>query len=53
MGVVIVERGRVVLGINVEHPIVTSGDFVALLCDSNALFSYYFGEDCFQFSLYH
>jgi len=31
MEVMIVERERLVLGVNVGHPIVTNGDFVASL----------------------
>ena len=33
------------LGVNVGRPIVTNGDFVAQLCESDALFLNYFGED--------
>jgi len=36
------------LGVNLGRPIVTNGDFVALLWDeSDALFPNYFGEDLF------
>jgi len=34
-------RKGAVLGVNFGHPIVTNGEFVALLCESDALFSNY------------
>jgi len=37
------------LGVNVGHPIVINGDFVAELCESDALFPNYFGETCWQY----
>jgi len=40
-------RGRAVLGVNFERPIVINGDFVAQLCESDALFPIDFGEDLF------
>jgi len=42
---VIVEEEGAVLGVNLRRPIVTNGDFVAQLCESDALFLNYFGED--------
>jgi len=42
MGVVIVEGERAVLAVKLGHPVVTN---VAKLCESDALFSNYFGED--------
>jgi len=44
-GVVIIEEEGAVLEVNVGRPIVTDGDFVAWLCESDALFPNYFGED--------
>ena len=38
-------REGVVLGVNLESPIVTDRDFVAL-CHSDALFPNYFGKTC-------
>jgi len=38
------KRGMGSLGVNLGHPIVTDGDFVKL-CESDALFQTYFGED--------
>jgi len=46
MGVAIVEWRGTVLGVNVGRSIVNGGDdFVALLCESDALFPNYFEED--------
>jgi len=45
MRMVIVEGEGAVLGVNLGRPIVTNRDFVAELCDSDALFPNYFGED--------
>ena len=42
---VIVEGEGVVSGVNLGRPIVTNGDFVAYLCESDALFPNDFGED--------
>jgi len=44
-GVVIVEEEGIVLGVNVGRPIVKHGDLVAWLCESDAHFPNYFGED--------
>ena len=33
------------LGVNVGHPVVTNGDFVAWLCENDMLFLNYFVED--------
>jgi len=44
-GVVIIEGEWAVLGVNLGHPIITNGVFVAQLCDSDVLFPNYFGED--------
>ena len=44
MEVVIVEGEEAVLGINLGRPIVTNGDSVAQLCESDAPF----GEDLFS-----
>jgi len=46
-GVVIVKEGAV-LGVNFGHAIVTNGDFVVYLCESDALFPNYFGKDLFS-----
>jgi len=46
-GVVIVVGEGAVLGVNVGRPNVTGGDFVAYLCESDALFPDYFGQDLF------
>jgi len=35
--------------VNLGHPIVTNGDFVAKLYESDALFPIYFGEDLFSY----
>jgi len=45
MGVVIVEGKRGSCGVNSGRPIVTNGDFVAQLCENDALFPNCFGED--------
>jgi len=45
MGVVVVEREGAVLGLNFGRPIVSNGDFVAWLCESDMLFPNYFGKD--------
>ena len=42
--VVIVEEEGAVWGVNLGRPIVTNGDFVAHLCESDALFSNYFED---------
>ena len=44
-GVVIFEEERAVLGVNLGCPIVTIEDFVAWLCESDALFPNDFGKD--------
>jgi len=41
-------RGRAVLGVNLGRPIVTNGDFVAWLCESDALFLNYFRRTCWK-----
>jgi len=46
LGVVIIEGERSVLGVSLEHPIVTNRDIVAWLCESDALFPDYFGRTC-------
>jgi len=46
MGVEIVEGEGAVLGVNVGHPIVSSRDLVASLCESDALFPNQFGRTC-------
>jgi len=48
MAAVIVEGEWAVLG----RPIVSNGDFVAWLCESDALFPNYFGEDLFSLFLF-
>jgi len=35
------------LGVNFGRPTVTNGDFVAQLCESDALFPNYFGRACY------
>jgi len=45
--VVIIEGGGAVLRVNLGHPISTSGDYVALLCESDLLFPNYIGEELF------
>ena len=40
------QRGKGNFGVNLEHPIVTNGDFAAYLRESDALF-----PDCFVFLL--
>ena len=45
--VVIVEGEGTVFGVNVGRPVVTNGDFVAYLCESDAIFTNYFGRTCF------
>ena len=42
-GVTSIEGEAAVLGVNLGHPIVTKGDILSQLCESNALFSNYFG----------
>ena len=42
-GVVIVEGEGAVLGVNLGRPVVTIGDSVAPLCESDALLPNYFG----------
>ena len=49
---VIVEGEGAVLAVNVGHPIVTNGDFVAYLCESDVLFPNYFGEDLLSWRRY-
>jgi len=44
MQVVIIEEERAVLGVNLGHLIVSNGDFVAYLCESDAFFPNDFGE---------
>jgi len=44
-GMMIVNGKEAVLGVNIGHPIVTNGDSVAQLCESDALFPSYFRED--------
>ena len=44
-GAVIVEKEEAVLGVIFERPIITSGDFVAWLCESDALFPNDFGGE--------
>ena len=44
-------RGRGSFGVNLGRPIVTSEDFVAYLCESDALFPNYFAEDLFYLPL--
>jgi len=47
MGVEIVEREGAVLGVNVGHPIVTNGDFVASAVRvATRFFPNYFGISC-------
>jgi len=36
------------MGVNLGHPIVTNGDFVAYYSESDALFPNYFGQDLFS-----
>jgi len=51
MGMEIVEREGAVLGVNVGHPIITSGDFIAFSAvrdGDTALFQNYFGISCFH-----
>jgi len=50
IGVVIVEGEGAVLGVNLWRLVVINGDFVASqLCESDALFPNYFGEELFPF----
>jgi len=39
-------RGRGSFAVNVGRPIETNGYFVAYLCESDALFPYYFWRTC-------
>jgi len=41
----IIKGEGAVLGVNLGHLIVTNGDFVAQLCNSDMLFPNYSGED--------
>jgi len=45
MGVMIIEGEGAVLGVKLGHPIVTNGDLVAQLCESDTLFPNYFEEN--------
>jgi len=45
-GVVIVRGEGTVFGVNLGRPIVTNGDFVVQLCESDELFPNYFGRIC-------
>jgi len=43
--VVVIVEGKGQLGVNLGRPIVTKGDFVTSLCESDGLFPNYFKED--------
>jgi len=44
-GWLVIKREGAVLVVNMDHPIETNGDFVAL-CESDTLFPNYFGRTC-------